>query len=177
MQTIADQVTAAGARFVDAGIIGLNPDSGKATSFYASGPEAEALKVIALEGRISVTAVGPEIGQASGLKMCYAALTKGTDTLRVAILLTARELGLYYPLLAEFEHSQASKLASMRSRPADPGLRFGALGARDGGDRPDLRGGRHHRQVPRGRGLRPPRPGGLTPGRGNPARRPTVTGR
>ena len=111
---IARRVTAAGASFVDAGIIGLNPDSGRPTRFYASGPEAERLKVIEVEGKITVPLVGPEIGQASGLKMCYAALTKGTDTLRVAILLTARELGLYDPLLEEWAFSQASKLESMR---------------------------------------------------------------
>ncbi len=111
---IAERVTAAGARFVDAGIIGLNPDSGRPTRFYASGPEAGKLKAIEVEGRISVPVVGPEIGQASGLKMCYAALTKGTDTLRVAILLTARELGLYDQLLEEWGFSQAAKLESMR---------------------------------------------------------------
>lgn len=112
---IASQLGAAGARFIDAGIIGLNPDSGKTTRFYASGPDADALKVIELEGRITVPIVGPEIGQASGIKMCYAALTKGTDTLRVAILLTARELGLYDTLLEEFAASQSGKLADMRA--------------------------------------------------------------
>ncbi len=114
VQAIAAEVAAAGARFVDAGIIGLNPDSGRTTRFYASGPEAEALKVIDLKDRIAVRIVGPEIGQASGLKMCYAALTKGSSTLAVAILLTARELGLYDPLLEEFAFSQGSRLQGMR---------------------------------------------------------------
>ncbi len=115
VQGIAATLESAGARFVDAGIIGLNPDSGKATRFYASGPEADALKAIEVEGRIAVPVVGPKIGQASGIKMCYAALTKGTDTLRVAILLTARELGLYDRLIEEFAGSQSDKLADMRS--------------------------------------------------------------
>lgn len=112
---IADVVEQAGARFIDAGIIGNNPDSGRATRFYASGPHAEALKLIEVADRIAVPIVGSEIGQASGIKMCYAALTKGTDALRVAMLLTARELGLYDALLEEFAHSQSGKLADMRA--------------------------------------------------------------
>ena len=102
------------ARFVDVGIIGSNPDSGVATRFFASGPHAEALKVIEVPGQIQVPMAGDKVGDASGLKMCYAALTKGTATLRVAVLLTARELGLYDTLLGEFEFSQAGKLRDMR---------------------------------------------------------------
>lgn len=114
-KAIGRPLEAAGARFVDVGIIGRNPDGGSATRFYASGPWAETLKVIEIEDRIRVSPVGSEIGQASGLKMCYAALTKGTDTLRVAILLTARELGLYDRLIEEFSLSQPGRLTDMRN--------------------------------------------------------------
>ena len=112
---VAASFEGSGARFVDVGIIGANPDSGVATRFFASGSHAEALKVIEVPGQIQVPLAGEKIGDASGLKMCYAALTKGTATLRVAVLLTARELGLYEALLGEFEFSQAGKLRDMRS--------------------------------------------------------------
>src|SRR5207253_8481811 len=68
-------ITEAGARFVDGGIIGGPPKRGSNTRIYVSGPETaplEALRDCSLDVRV----VGPQIGQASGLKMVYAASTK-----------------------------------------------------------------------------------------------------
>lgn len=112
---IATTIAGAGARFVDGGIIGAPPGKGQPTRLYVSGPDAE--RVTALAGPdLSIRSLGPEIGRASGLKMCYAALTKGTMTLDTAVLLTAASLGLYDELLAEFATSQPDSLARMERR-------------------------------------------------------------
>ena len=67
-----------------------------------------------LDGRgIIVKAIGNKVGQASGIKMCYAALTKGTNTLHVALLTAASRMGLPDDLRKEFEFSQKSHLAAM----------------------------------------------------------------
>jgi hypothetical protein len=78
---IAELIEGAGARFVDAGIIGPPPKPGASmTRFYASGPDAEAFARLGDFG-LDVRVVGDRPGQASALKMCYAALTKGTTAL------------------------------------------------------------------------------------------------
>ena len=42
--------------------------------------------------------------------MCYAALTKGTNTLQVALLTAAEKMGLTQALREEFEFSQQAQL-------------------------------------------------------------------
>jgi 3-hydroxyisobutyrate dehydrogenase-like beta-hydroxyacid dehydrogenase len=54
--------------------------------------------------------IGDSIGQASALKMCYAAYTKGTSALLCAILATAEALNVRRELLSEWSMS-ASTLA------------------------------------------------------------------
>jgi 3-hydroxyisobutyrate dehydrogenase-like beta-hydroxyacid dehydrogenase len=50
--------------------------------------------------------VGDQPGQASALKMCYAALTKGTTALMTALSIAAERLGVSDALAAEFAASQ-----------------------------------------------------------------------
>jgi hypothetical protein len=50
--------------------------------------------------------IGPEIGRASGIKMCYAAMAKGTFALHYAFTLAAQRLKLLDDLLSKFECSQ-----------------------------------------------------------------------
>jgi 3-hydroxyisobutyrate dehydrogenase-like beta-hydroxyacid dehydrogenase len=109
-------VSAAGARFIDAGIIGRHPGHGVPTRFFCSGPYAGLLDAIAVPDKIIVKKLGDGIGQASGLKMCYAALTKGTNTLRVSVLMTAKSLGLYDDLIDEFAFSQQGPLKQMKAQ-------------------------------------------------------------
>jgi hypothetical protein len=47
--------------------------------------------------------------------MCYAALTKGTSTLQVALLTAAESMGLTEELRQELAYSQAATLQSMES--------------------------------------------------------------
>jgi 3-hydroxyisobutyrate dehydrogenase-like beta-hydroxyacid dehydrogenase len=100
-------ITAAGGRFVDASIIGPPPRKPGATRFYASGPAATSFAVLRDFG-LDVTVLGDQVGQASALKMCYAALTKGFTALCTELLTAAAALGVSAPLTAELEQSQAS---------------------------------------------------------------------
>ncbi len=105
---IADEIAKAGAPFVDGGIIGGSPrPGGKPTRLYVSGPDAASLAALSQEDAgLAIRTVGSEVGQASGLKMAYAALTKGTMTLQAAVLMLARRLGLHEALGAELAQSQ-----------------------------------------------------------------------
>ncbi len=122
-QTVRDVgavLTEAGARFVDAGIIGGPPKPGAAgPRVYASGPDAADLLSLR-EAGLDVRLAGSAIGQASGLKMCYAALSKGFTALATEALMAGRLLGLEAELRAELTESQGAMLAWIES--ALPGM-------------------------------------------------------
>jgi 3-hydroxyisobutyrate dehydrogenase-like beta-hydroxyacid dehydrogenase len=120
VRAIAEEVERAGARVVDVGIVGSPPSGGRSPKFYASGPHATELLVLREHG-LDVRPMGPKVGQASGLKMCYAALTKGFAALGAELLLAAEKMELLDPLLAELGDSQAAQLTWLeRSVPAMP---------------------------------------------------------
>ncbi len=113
-------ITDAGGRFVDVSIIGGPPRPGYSPHFYASGDHASqferlndfGLRVLKLDGGT---------GQASGIKMCYAAMTKGTSALYSQLLMAAELMGLTEPLLAEFASGQQAVLQRMeRGLPTVP---------------------------------------------------------
>jgi 3-hydroxyisobutyrate dehydrogenase-like beta-hydroxyacid dehydrogenase len=135
--SIAGLITAAGAVFVDAGIIGSPPSAGSAGGrFHCSGPNTHAFEALAGHGlRISVT--GPEVGQASGLKMLYAATTKGTAALWTQIMVASRALGLEEQLTQELggNIAESGSITSMPRRARrwigemeEIAATFGALG-------------------------------------------------
>jgi len=102
---VGEIVEAAGARFVDGGIIGGPPRGSVNPRIYLSGPNAPDLAVLEEHGLI-LPVIGEEIGQASGLKMCYASMTKGLQALGTELLVTARLLGLDEHLRQEMLDSQ-----------------------------------------------------------------------
>jgi 3-hydroxyisobutyrate dehydrogenase-like beta-hydroxyacid dehydrogenase len=106
-QAIAALIHAAGGEFIDASIIGGPPRPGGRTRLYASGPSAEALTPLAGFG-LEVCPIGAAIGRASGLKMCYAALTKGLTAIGTELLLAAQRLELQEVLWQELSGSQKS---------------------------------------------------------------------
>jgi 3-hydroxyisobutyrate dehydrogenase-like beta-hydroxyacid dehydrogenase len=111
---VAEIVESAGARFVDAGIIGPPPQVGaSSTRFYASGPDAPAFARLGDFG-LDVRVMGERPGQASALKMCYAALTKGTTALMTELSIAAERLGVNDALRAEFAESQPALLERMQ---------------------------------------------------------------
>jgi 3-hydroxyisobutyrate dehydrogenase-like beta-hydroxyacid dehydrogenase len=110
---IGEVVTAAGARFVDGGIIGGPPKPGASSPrLYLSGPDAQQLAGLAERG-LDVRVMGGDIGQASGLKMCYAALTKGLTALGTELLTAAHALGLSEALREELQGSQSVVLRQL----------------------------------------------------------------
>ncbi len=103
---IASIVEPAGIRMVDVGIIGNPPKPGpQTTRLYASGQYAEEFAELTEFG-LDVRVMGDKIGQASGIKMCYASLTKGLTALGTELLTAARLLEVEEPLLTELETSQ-----------------------------------------------------------------------
>ena len=113
-------ITDAGGRFVDASIIGGPPRNGSSPRLYASGRYAGELADLVDFG-LDVRQVGPEVGQASGIKMCYAAMTKGSSALYTQLLLAAELMGLSDHVKAEFRNSQPAILQRMeRGLPGVP---------------------------------------------------------
>ena len=93
-----------GATYIDGGIVGNPPGGPKAVRLFASGPDCELVTRIGGKD-IDVRPMGPEIGRASGIKMCYAGVTKGTNALHTAALIAAEALGVSDVLHAEFADS------------------------------------------------------------------------
>ncbi len=116
---IASVISSAGGDYIDGGIIGGSPARGDVPRIYTSGPRAGLMDELDGKG-IAVRNLGPCVGRASGIKMCYASMTKGTNALRVAMLTVAESLGLYDELIEELTHSQGKELSAMES--AIPGL-------------------------------------------------------
>jgi 3-hydroxyisobutyrate dehydrogenase-like beta-hydroxyacid dehydrogenase len=109
----------AGAPFIDGGIIGGPPRAGYSPHFACSGPDTAAFEELREHG-LDVRVVGPEIGQASGLKMMYAASTKGTTALWTEIMVAARRLGLEDALRAEWGDKNPTARAQMNGIPGMP---------------------------------------------------------
>jgi 3-hydroxyisobutyrate dehydrogenase-like beta-hydroxyacid dehydrogenase len=103
---IARVVETQGAAYVDGGIIGAPPRSPGDSRLYLSGQRAgevgEMFKGTALEARV----IGDQAGAASAVKIAYAAWTKGTAALILAIRALAHAEGVEETLLAEWEQSQ-----------------------------------------------------------------------
>ncbi len=110
---IAAAVAPSGAQFVDAGIIGGPPRPGYSPAIYASGPTAGQTAVLRDWGIDWRVIEGP-VGAASGLKMSYAGITKGTTAIASAMMLGAARFGCGEALIAELSQSQPQLLAQLR---------------------------------------------------------------
>ncbi|HET7768905.1 MAG TPA: DUF1932 domain-containing protein [Chloroflexota bacterium] len=123
VRAIAATIDGAGGRFVDAGIIGGPPRldrPGSGPKVYASGGHAPELARLRDHG-LDVRVMGSEIGQASALKMCYAALTKGLTALGTELLVAGQALGISDALEQELRTSQGQLYAGFeRSVPGMP---------------------------------------------------------
>jgi 3-hydroxyisobutyrate dehydrogenase-like beta-hydroxyacid dehydrogenase len=106
---VAQRVAAAGARVADGGIIGPPPVR-PGFRLFSSGPGAQELAQLGQFG-LDVRVLPGEVGQASGLKMCYAAMTKGTQALATELLVAARAMGLEDALRGE----QTGSVAGVRN--------------------------------------------------------------
>lgn len=106
-------ITGAGGHFADASIIGPPPRNFESTRIYASGEHASVLAQLRDHG-LNIIHMGDEVGQASAIKMCYAALTKGSTALFTELLTAAEALGVSEALANEFANSQADRYATMQ---------------------------------------------------------------
>jgi 3-hydroxyisobutyrate dehydrogenase-like beta-hydroxyacid dehydrogenase len=113
-RAIGALVETGGARFVDGGIIGgvARGDSARPPRLYLSGPQEEVARVAALFAGSPLEALplGGGPGAASALKACYAAWTKGSAALLLAIRAAAVHDGVDEALLAEWAVSQPDAL-------------------------------------------------------------------
>jgi len=114
VKNIAQLIESTGGQFVDASIIGPPPRVPHRTRIYASGTQADKFQQLRDYG-LDVRVIGDEVGQASGLKMCYAALTKGLTAIGTELLIAAHRLGLDEQLWDELSSSQ-KELASILTR-------------------------------------------------------------
>src|SRR5262245_2968483 len=109
-RTTAEQigrvVCAAGASFVDAGIIGSPVKKAGTTRMYLSGEKAGTIAQLFSAGMLDARSVSTVPGEASALKVVYAAWTKGTDALILAIRALAAHEGVDQALLEEWKISQ-----------------------------------------------------------------------
>ena len=118
-RTLEPLITNVGSRYVDASIIGGPPRPGYSPHIYASGQHAQELEQLRDHG-LDIRVVGPDIGQASGLKMAYAASTKGATALFTQLLLAAEQMGLSEHLRAEIQDGPIYKrmMGAVPSAPA-----------------------------------------------------------
>ena len=107
---VAAALSGTRARFVDGSIIGGPPQpAGRAPALYVSGPDAEAVTVLAKHGLV-VKPLDDRVGSASALKMSYAGITKGLTALASAMILSASRNGSAEALRAELADSQPELL-------------------------------------------------------------------
>lgn len=120
VKSIEQIIQSAGGQFVDAAIIGPPPRIPNRTRIYASGLRASELAQLRDYG-LDIRVTGDQVGQASGLKMCYAALTKGLTAIATELLIAAHLLGQEDQLWTELSASQPELVSILkRSIPAMP---------------------------------------------------------
>jgi 3-hydroxyisobutyrate dehydrogenase-like beta-hydroxyacid dehydrogenase len=103
---VGEIVGRTGASFVDGGIIGAPVKKAGTTRLYLSGVHAPEIAELFSASMLDARAIGPEPGAASALKVAYAAWTKCTDTLLLAIRAFAAHEGVDQALLQEWSISQ-----------------------------------------------------------------------
>ena len=105
-RSIAKIVEAAGTTYVDGGIIGPPPDKPGTTRLYLSGAAAERVRALFAPGPLEAIVLPGDLTSASAIKMAYAAWTKGSQALIMAVRALATAEGVDEALLAEWNRSQ-----------------------------------------------------------------------
>lgn len=126
---IAARIVARGGTYVDGSIIGLPPTPSRTARLYLSGESASSVAALFTGTRVDARVLEEDPVAASALKMTYAAWTKGTQALIVAIQQVARATGVEQPLLEEWAISQPTLEETARSatrQSAEKGWRWTA---------------------------------------------------
>ena len=105
-EQIGDVVSQGGASFVDGGIIGPPVTRAGTTRLYLSGARAPEVAELFSTSLLDARAIGAAPGAASALKIAYAAWTKCTDALVLAVRALAQREGVDRALLQEWRISQ-----------------------------------------------------------------------
>ncbi len=103
---IAKIVEAAGATYVDGGLIGPPPDKPGTTRLYLSGPTAASAAALFARGNLEAIVLPGELTAASSIKMAYGGWNKGQQALLMSILALAKADGVDEALIAEWQRSQ-----------------------------------------------------------------------
>jgi 3-hydroxyisobutyrate dehydrogenase-like beta-hydroxyacid dehydrogenase len=103
---LAAMVESGGGRFVDGGIVGPPPAPGSSTRLYLSGDGARRVAELFQGTSLTTVVLDAPAGAASGVKMCYAAWTKGTTALILAVRAVAEAEGVEAALAEEWRISQ-----------------------------------------------------------------------
>lgn len=119
VRQIAQSVEASGGAFVDGGIVGPPARAEGSTVLYLSGRRAQEIAACFRGSVLEALPLAGGVGAASALKMAYAAYTKGSSALLLAVRALARAEGVEAPLLAHWE----------RTHPHLPGLSEGTARA------------------------------------------------
>jgi len=93
-------------RYVDGGVIGSPPRTTGMTRLYLSGGEAKQVADLFRHTIIDARVVSADPGAASAVKLAYAAWTKGTSALLLAVRALARAEGIEETLFDEWRLSQ-----------------------------------------------------------------------
>jgi 3-hydroxyisobutyrate dehydrogenase-like beta-hydroxyacid dehydrogenase len=102
---LSETVAGAGGEFVDGGIVGPPPGAAGTTRLYLSGSAAAGVADLFAGSAVDARVVSDEVGAASAVKMAYAAWTKGTAALLIAIRELARAEQVEPVLLEEWRAS------------------------------------------------------------------------
>jgi len=104
-RAVGEIAAGGGAVYVDGGIVGAPPLAEGDTRLYLSGTAAAEVAALFAGTIIDPRVLSERIGDASAMKMTYAAYTKGVAALVLAVRALARESGLEAALLADWEES------------------------------------------------------------------------
>jgi 3-hydroxyisobutyrate dehydrogenase-like beta-hydroxyacid dehydrogenase len=115
-QRIGQRLEANGIKFVDGGIVGPPPWQPKTTWLCLSGSHSSTIASCFTNGPLQTEILGDRVGDASALKMCYGAYTKGLTALIAGVLGAAENLGVRGSLMRRWadDGSGLDKNAALR---------------------------------------------------------------
>ncbi len=113
---IGDAMREANIDFVDGSIIGGPAWKSGETYLELSGPRANEIAALFNAGLLETNVIGDEIGNASALKMCYSAYTKGTTALLAAILAAAEKYNVRDELYEEWRRDEPDMVEATEQR-------------------------------------------------------------
>lgn len=116
-RAIRQIIDRSGASFVDGGIVDGPPTQRGGTRLFLAGSDAATVAELFDETALDTVVLDGAPGAASALKVCYAAYTKGTNALLLAIRALAQAEGVDDSLLEEWARSQPELVTRSENGP------------------------------------------------------------